>query len=501
MKSRLLLLAAILGAEAIAASVTWDGDTLPPALAALRLAGPWLLRWSIGALALFVTFAHLRRNLDFPVAKPNGKWLIAHLLSAVTFTAISAQLYKPSAPPGLLPAWAIAAAATALTATFALIPVKTLLQRTGHLWWQAAASSALACWLGEQSRQLWDPATRSTFTLVQLLLQPLLPNLVSRPEQLRIGTPRFTVIISPECSGLEGIGLLLIFGVFWLILFRHELRFPRALTLLPIALVSLYLLNAVRIAALVVIGAAGYRQIAAGGFHSQAGWIAFNVVALGLSLAARRWQWIARSPVREAENPAAPFLLPFLGITAAGILSNAVSAGFEWAYGLRVLAAAAILWHYRQAYKPLSLRPTVLAPVAGLAVFVLWLAADHLLGPGTTTLPTPHPAWLAVRTAGAVVTVPIAEELAFRGFGYRRPIREEFETVPWNQLNWPALAISSLLFGVLHGKMWLPGTLAGLLYGAAMLRGGKLADAVVAHSITNACLAAYVIFAGRWDLW
>jgi exosortase/archaeosortase family protein len=48
----------------------------------------------------------------------------------------------------------------------------------------------------------------------------------------------------------------------------------------------LFLLNAVRIAALILIGNSGARQIALGGFHLQAGWIAFNGVALVFSVAA-----------------------------------------------------------------------------------------------------------------------------------------------------------------------------------------------------------------------
>jgi hypothetical protein len=34
-----------------------------------------------------------------------------------------------------------------------------------------------------------------------------------------------------------------------------------------------------------------------------------------------------------------------------------------------------------------------------------------------------------------------------------------------------------------------------------MLRARNLADCVLAHAVTNACLAGYVLFSGRWEYW
>jgi membrane protease YdiL (CAAX protease family) len=61
--------------------------------------------------------------------------------------------------------------------------------------------------------------------------------------------------------------------------------------------------------------------------------------------------------------------------------------------------------------------------------------------------------------------------------------------------------VSSIAFGALHGGRWIAGTLAGLLYGYAVLRRGKLGDAVVAHATTNAILAVYVVVWSQWQLW
>jgi CAAX prenyl protease-like protein len=109
--------------------------------------------------------------------------------------------------------------------------------------------------------------------------------------------------------------------------------------------------------------------------------------------------------------------------------------------------------------------------------------------------------WIAIRALAASTTVPIAEELAFRGFLLRRLMAEDFEAVPPGHFTWPALLLSSVAFGALHGQRWIAGTLAGLVYGLAMAHRGKFADAVVAHATTNAILAVYVLLSSQWQLW
>src|SRR5262249_6002685 len=83
--------------------------------------------------------------------------------------------------------------------------------------------------------------------------------------------------------------------------------------------------------------------------------------------------------------------------------------------------------------------------------------------PAAGPLAAPGLAWAAVRVFGSVVTVPIAEELAFRGFLSRRLIAADFWDVPEGRFTWSTWFVSSVLFGLLHGR-WLGGTVAGLLY-------------------------------------
>jgi CAAX prenyl protease-like protein len=200
--------------------------------------------------------------------------------------------------------------------------------------------------------------------------------------------------------------------------------------------------------------------------------------------------------------------MPFLAILAAGMLSRATSGGFEWLYPIRFVAALAALWVFRRSYSQLDWNWKVLAPVTGVIVFVLWVAADHF-----TSAASPMPAalaaapgwarngWICLRILGGVFTVPIAEELAFRGFVMRRLQRADFESVAFSSVGWLAMLGSSILFGWMHGGRWVLGSVAGVLYALLIRRTGRMGDAVVAHALTNALLAAFVLISGQWQLW
>jgi len=109
--------------------------------------------------------------------------------------------------------------------------------------------------------------------------------------------------------------------------------------------------------------------------------------------------------------------------------------------------------------------------------------------------------------AAAVVTVPIAEELAFRGYLARRFISREFDGVSFSSLTPLSIWLSSVVFGLEHMKNlvdWqhlLLGTLAGLAFAVALRRRGRMGDAVAAHAVSNLLLAAWVLGFGDWAQW
>jgi exosortase E/protease (VPEID-CTERM system) len=388
-----------------------------------------------------------------------------------------------------------------------------LIRGTGYLWLMVSATVVLAGAAETMVRKLWEPAAGLTFTLVRTMLRPILSGLLVYPAQKVIGTARFLVFIAPQCSGLEGVALILAFTCLWLILFRRECRFPNALVLLPAGVVVMFLLNAVRIAVLIAIGNAGAARIALGGFHSQAGWIMFNGVALGFAFGARRIPWLLTNGTRPAitrhHSQTAAYLMPLIAALATGMATTAVSGSFNWFYGLNFFVVVFFLWKYRHVYRGLGWSATSAGPIAGVLAFAVWIGLDHWTHAGADTMPAAlsnatllvRNLWTAGRILTAVVAVPLAEELAFRGYLLRRLVASNFESVSLASFTWPALFGSSLLFGLMHGNQWFAATLAGLLYAAAMRHRGRIADAVLAHSLTNAMIAGYVVVYGKWHLW
>jgi exosortase E/protease (VPEID-CTERM system) len=308
------------------------------------------------------------------------------------------------------------------------------------------------------------------------------------------------------------VGLILAFSGAWLLYFRHEYTFPRALLLIPAGAAAIFALNVLRIAALILIGDAGHPDVAVYGFHSQAGWIAFNTVACGLVLLSRRSTWLngtaAISASSEADNPTATYLMPLLGILAAGALSRAMSGEFEIFYPLRLIVALAILAHYRHKLATIDWRWSWRGPAVGAGIFGIWIVCAHFLLPAAAMpekLAAMSPAWrgtwIASRVVAAILTVPIAEELAYRGFLMRRLSNPDFESVPFRSVGWLALTVTAIAFGLAHGALWLPGIAAGMAYGLILMRRGNLGEAVAAHVTTNALVAAGVLGADQWQLW
>ncbi|HTI50385.1 MAG TPA: CAAX prenyl protease-related protein, partial [Planctomycetaceae bacterium] len=184
------------------------------------------------------------------------------------------------------------------------------------------------------------------------------------------------------------------------------------------------------------------------------------------------------------------------------------SEGFDRLYPLKVLVTAAVLFRFRALLKTLEWSWSWAAALNGLVVFVLWIAIAGKPDSGESSLsaslaelpPFWSAVWLVFRVFGSTVTVPLAEELAFRGYLMRRFVSVDFDEISYQRCPWWAVLLSSLLFGLMHGR-WLAGMLAGLSYALAARRRNRLCDAVLAHAVTNGLIAADVLLTGAWWLW
>jgi exosortase E/protease (VPEID-CTERM system) len=530
-KSELALVALLIG-ELLYLTVTLDTQPL------IRIDSGWtvFIGWAPQYLRLaiavcVVTLLIGRRRLIVAVTTPlqttapadRVRLLAVHGAALLTFASVSAVLF--AAGPGVAAhpapwafAWFLAALVTIASWALAVFPLSHWrgVMRTQARIVALGATGGTAVWAaGFVTEALWKNLARYTFAVVTWMLRGIYPDVVSIPERLVVGTSSFRVAIAPSCSGFEGVGLIVAFLGLYLYMQRRELRFPGALVLLPVGAVAIWTLNAVRIVALVVIGTTGWREVALGGFHSQAGWLIFNAVGLAFVAVIDRggyYRHEARGHAAaraDAGDATTAFLGPFVAILAASMLTGAFSAGLDWLYPVRVVAAALVLLGCWQAYTKLDWTGSIGAVAIGAGTFAVWMlmlpaglagkdgwpAALHAASPAWAAL------WLAVRVIGYVLIAPVAEELAFRGYAMRRLIRADIDSVPVGSFSWPSFVLSSLLFGLFHGRLWLAGTVAGMAFAGALYRRRSLGDAVLAHATTNALIACYVFATGHWSVW
>ena len=530
-------LVALLVGELLYLTVTFDSQPLARTASVWTMLAGWSGQYvriaiaAAGALALLALtgLAFPRSARSAADARVSGGWLLVHLTAFAAFIWLTRRFFtgtdSVAAHPG---AWTVSWLVTGalMVASWA---VAAFPQRR---WWTSAVENRVgmalslaagtAIWAASVvTENLWTPLARVTFNIVTMILGFVYAETIARPEQLIVGTPKFKVLISPECSGYEGIGLILAFLTIYLFVFRKELRFPAAFILLPIGAAVMWTLNIGRIVALIAIGTSGWPAIAKGGFHSQAGWLAFNAVALAFVALTNHAGYFRRDErstasetARRAKPPAAAdptiaSLAPFVALLGAAMITGAFSAGFDWLYGIRIAAAVAVLWMCRGAYRSFAWTPSWQACAIGVLTAGMWIVTFPVTVPHGSAWPTSLQsvgsavalAYLAIKLIGYVVVVPLVEELAFRVYAMRRLMNADIESVPVGTFSVAAFAISSLLFGALHGAMWIQGTVAGMAFACALYRRRSVGDAVLAHATTNALIAIYVFTTGHWSVW
>ena len=182
-----------------------------------------------------------------------------------------------------------------------------------------------------------------------------------------------------------------------------------------------------------------------------------------------------------------------------------------------MLPALALLY-FRGGLPRLRLERPAASVLLGVLVFAIWVGPDLLVPSwrthwlfqnavfGRLTVSLPGAArenWidLALRSVRACTVVAFAEELFWRGWLMRWLIREDFDAVPVGAWAARAFLLTAVLFGVEHGPYWEVGIAAGLLYNWWAVRTRSLGDLILAHGVTNAVLAAFVIATRRWEFW
>lgn len=460
-----------------------------PSSATARPLPPWRPGLALVAqLAAFAGTVVLTWRLLGEGAPPAGSAAILALLgcgAALLALALAAAVPLPWLARELLPRWRVPLLALAL----------------GIGVWRMAAAA----------EQLWGTLAGFTLRGAGLALRLVSADVQIDPSLALIGVGDFVVRVAPECSGVDGLGLVLVFGLTWLALARDRVRSGRALLLLPLALIVTLAASIARITGLVLLGAAGHEALALGGFHSKVGWAMFIALALGFVALTEHLPWLRRAapaaPAPDSSRPRtdAALLAPLLAALASALLTGVWTVGaLDPLYGVRILAALAALLAVRRALPSLRPASVVLSAAVGLGVGVLWVVgvrADPApLGAELSRLaPWGRAGWLAVRALGSVLVIPVIEELAFRGFLFDLLAPAPRDGAR-SAAGWLAVGGSALAFGALHTS-FVAGVLAGLAFGALRAWRGRVGDAVLAHLAANLVVAAAALALGRWDLW
>ena len=151
----------------------------------------------------------------------------------------------------------------------------------------------------------------------------------------------------------------------------------------------------------------------------------------------------------------------------------------------------------------------LLAILVGLVAIVIWIGIDRYypkFGKAVPFDPTTIPSvaqrniFLAFRVFGAVIVVPMMEELFWRAFLIRWLVNENFKSVAIGTFTWMSFAVTVALFGGEHYQ-WLAGLICGALYNWLYYKRKDVFACVVAHAVSNAALAAWVLARGDWKFW
>ena len=200
-------------------------------------------------------------------------------------------------------------------------------------------------------------------------------------------------------------------------------------------------------------------------------------------------------------KPWLPYVAPFA--VYAMFLAMESPQNLVWLYPLKAIAVAMTLMYFWRQYDELRPRFSFLAVAVGLVAIVIWIGIDSYYpkwGSAEVFDPSGKPVFIAFRIIGAVVVVPVMEELFWRAFLIRWLVNPDFKRVPVGTFTWSSFAITVALFGLEHNQ-WLAGLICGALYNWLYYKRKNVFACVVAHAVSNAALAAWVLARGDWKFW
>lgn len=211
-------------------------------------------------------------------------------------------------------------------------------------------------------------------------------------------------------------------------------------------------------------------------------------------------------------RPSFPYVFPFftlLILTQCQIFFARESLFLFYAFKTLVVAVVLGVCLKKRLLKVTG-RVDWVSGVLGVLIFLIWIIFGRFRSvPGDVpfdasifTALTPQVSALFMRSFGAAVVVPFAEEIFWRGFFARYLIASDFNAVAIGTYSTWSFWVTAGAFALMHHPHeWLPAFIAGVCYGFYLLRTRNLWGCIAAHGFTNGLLSLYVILTGRWDLW
>lgn len=187
----------------------------------------------------------------------------------------------------------------------------------------------------------------------------------------------------------------------------------------------------------------------------------------------------------------------------------------SWLYIPKALLVGLLLFLFRKSYAEIdtkdifNARNTALSSLSGVLVFFLWINMDWTLGSqhapagfNPEIFSQDHVKWLmiAVRITGAVIIVPIMEEIFWRSFLLRYLIDADFMSVAIGRFSLFSFVAVCILFGLEHHYVFA-GVMAGVVFNCIYYYTKSIAQCILSHAVANLCLAAYVLGTGNWNFW
>ena len=229
---------------------------------------------------------------------------------------------------------------------------------------------------------------------------------------------------------------------------------------------------------------------------------------------------VSIDPLRKRRNwisSEAAYLLPmaiFLLITQAQTKWPIIYAPLYAVKTLVTAVALVILW---KNYTKIRWNYAWLGAIVGVTGIVQWIGMQLILEKYFPIFqPSPDAfnpinhfanhnemiAFIAVRLTGAVLVVPVMEELFWRDYLWRQILSpNDFKLASVGEWGVAPFLIVSIAFATVHANWCLTAIVWAMMIGGLLIYTKSLGACIIAHATTNLLLGFYVLKYHAWGFW